>query len=59
MKKLNTGTLKYVGIGFACLVIAVATVRAFGLSELGPAVIGATMLSVLVASTAETRHARS
>lgn len=57
MRKPNTVTLKYVGIGFACLVIAVATVRAFGLRELGPVVIGATMLSVLVASTAETRNA--
>lgn len=57
MKKLNVTTLKYAGIGFACLVIAMATLRVLGLSEIGPAVIGAVMLSLLVASTAETHKA--
>jgi hypothetical protein len=57
MKKLSTTTLKYVGIGFACLVIAMATLRAFDLGEIGPAAIGAVMLSVLIASTAETHKA--
>lgn len=57
MKKWDTATLRYVGMGFACLVIALATVRALDLYDIGPAVIGATMLSLLVASTAETRKA--
>ena len=57
MKKWNTVTFKYVGIGFACLVIAMATVRAFGLQDIAPVAIGAVMLSVLIASTAETRKA--
>ena len=57
MKKLNVTTLKYAGIGFACLVIAMATLRAFDLHEIGPAAVGAVMLSLLIASTAETRKA--
>lgn len=57
MKKWNVATLRYVGMGFACLVIALATVRALDLQEIGPAVIGATMISLLVASTAEIRKA--
>ncbi|HNY78355.1 MAG: hypothetical protein RBS72_10750 [Sedimentisphaerales bacterium] len=57
MKKWNAATLRYVGMGFACLIISLATVRAFDLHDIGPAVVGATMLSLLVASTAETRKA--
>jgi hypothetical protein len=57
MKKWNTNTLRYAGMGFACLIIALATVRALNLQDLGPAVVGATMISLLVASTAETRKA--
>lgn len=57
MKKWNTATLRYVGMGFACLVIATATVRALDLQDIGPAVVGATMISLLIASTAETRKA--
>ena len=57
MKSANGATLKYVAIGFACLVIALASVRALELHEMGPALVGATMISVLVASTAETRKA--
>jgi len=57
MKKLNVTTLKYAGIGLACLVIAMATLRVLDLSEIGPAIIGAVMLSLLVASTAETHKA--
>ena len=55
MKKWNTATLKYVGIGFSCLVIALATLRAFDIQEMAPVAVGAMMLSVLIASTAETR----
>ncbi len=57
MKKWNAATLRYAGVGLACLIIALATVRALDLHDIGPAVIGATMLSLLVASTAETRKA--
>ena len=57
MKKLNGITLKYTGIGFACLVIAMATLRVLDLSDIGPAIVGAVMLSLLVASTAETHKA--
>lgn len=57
MKKWNAATLRYVAMGLACLVIALATVQALDLHDIGPAVIGATMLSLLVASTAEARKA--
>ncbi len=57
MKKWNTATLKYVGMGFACWVVALATVRALDLQDIGPMVVGATMLSLLIASMAETRKA--
>lgn len=55
MKKWNAAMLRYAGVGLACLIIALATVRALDLQDIGPAVIGATMLSLLVASTAEIR----
>jgi hypothetical protein len=57
MKKLNAVTLKYVGIGFSCLVIALASLRALDLQEIAPVAVGAVMLSVLIASTAEARKA--
>ena len=57
MKKWNLTTLKYVGIGFSCLVIALATVRALDLQDMAPVAVGAVMLSVLIASTAETHKA--
>jgi len=57
MKKCKVITLKYAAIGFACLVIAMATTRALDLPEIAPAVVGAVMLSLLVASTEETRKA--
>lgn len=57
MKKWNLATLKYVGIGFSCLVIALATVRALDLQDMAPVAVGAVMLSVLIASTAETTKA--
>jgi hypothetical protein len=57
MKQWNKTTFKYVGIGLACVVIATATVRALDLQEIAPVVVGAVMLSVLIASTAETRKA--
>jgi voltage-gated potassium channel Kch len=53
MKKFNWATLKYAAIGFACLVIGTATVRALDLPEIGPVVVGAIMLSLLIASTNE------
>ena len=57
MKKCKAVTFKYAGIGFACLVIAMATMRVLDLPEIAPAVVGAVMLSLLVASTEETRKA--
>jgi len=57
MKKLNFTTLKYVGIGFSCLVIALTTLRALDLQDIAPGAVGAVMLSVLIASTAETTKA--
>ena len=57
MKKCKRVTLKYAAIGFACLVIATATVRALDLPEFAPAIIGAVMLSLLVASTNEPKEA--
>jgi hypothetical protein len=57
MKKWNFATLKYVGIGFSCLVIALATLRALDLQDIAPVAVGAVMLSVLIASTAEMHNA--
>ena len=57
MKKCKVVTLKYAAIGFACLVMGMATVRALDLPEIAPAIIGAIMLSLLVASTNETKEA--
>jgi hypothetical protein len=57
MKKFNWVTLKYAAIGFACLVMATATVRALDLPEIAPAIIGAIMISLLVAATNEPRKA--
>lgn len=57
MRKCQAITLKYAAIGFACLIIALATTRALNLPEIAPAVVGGVMLSLLVASTEETRKA--
>lgn len=57
MKKCKLVTLKYAAIGFACWVIATATVRALDLPDFAPAIIGAVMLSLLVASTNEPKEA--
>lgn len=53
MKTCSKLTLKYVAIGFASVVIATATLRAWGLAEFAPIAVGAVMLSLLVASAEE------
>jgi hypothetical protein len=57
MKMCKPTTFKYLGIGFACLVIAMAILRAINSLDVAPAVAGAILLSLLVASTEETRKA--
>ncbi len=57
MKMCRPTTLKYLGIGFACLVIAMAVLRAVDALDSAPVVAGAILLSLLVASTEETRRA--
>jgi len=59
MRKPNTANLKYVGIGFACFVVATAILRTLGQLDLAPGVAGAIMLSVLIASGAENRRAET
>jgi hypothetical protein len=54
MKKPDITGLKYVAIGFACLVIALAVLRTFHRDDIAPAVAGAILLSVLVAATWQT-----
>jgi hypothetical protein len=56
MKKPDITGLKYVAIGFTCLVIALAVVRALGRNDIAPMVTGAILLSVLVAAAYETRR---
>ena len=51
----ETARLKYVAIGFACLVIAMSVLRTQSLLDYAPGVAGAIMLSVLVASAHESR----
>jgi hypothetical protein len=55
MRKPDTANLKYIGIGFACFVVAMAVLRTLGQLDLAPGVTGAIMLSVLIASGAESR----
>jgi hypothetical protein len=57
MKMCKPTTLKYLGIGFACLVIAMAVLRAVNSLDSAPAAAGAILLSLLVASTEEARKA--
>jgi len=57
MKRTDTTSLKYAAIGFACFVVAMATLRSLGQSDLAPGVAGAIMLSVLIASGADQRRA--
>jgi hypothetical protein len=54
MKRFNRTHVKYVAIGFAGSVIATAILRTLGQDTLAPGVVGAIMLSVLVAAAAET-----
>jgi hypothetical protein len=56
MKKPDITGLKYVVIGFVCLVIALAVVRALGRNDIAPMVAGAVLLSVLVAATYQTHR---
>jgi hypothetical protein len=56
MKKPDITGLKYVAIGFACLVIALAVLRALGRDDIAPVVAGAVLLSILVAATYQTRQ---
>jgi hypothetical protein len=57
MKMCKAVTYKYLGIGFACLVIAMAVLRAANSLDLAPAVAGAILLSLLVASAEEAHKA--
>ncbi len=56
MKKLDITGLKYVVIGFTCLVIALAVLRALGRDDIAPMVTGAILLSVLVSAAYQTRR---
>jgi hypothetical protein len=53
MKKIDVTKLKYVGMGFGCLVVATAILRTLGHLDLAGGVAGAIMLSLLVASSAD------
>ena len=57
MSKPNVRGFKYVAIGLACFIVAMAVLRTLGRLDLAPGVSGAIMISVLVASTAEARQA--
>jgi len=61
MRTPDVTGLKYVAIGFACLVIGMAILRTLGLENHALSVTGAIMFSVLVASTRQSgrRHAPS
>ena len=56
MKTPDMIGFKYLGIGFASLVIAMAILRTLNLLDYGPGVAAAIMLSVLVASGQEIRQ---
>jgi len=56
MSKPNVRGVKYIAIGLACFITAMAVLRTLGWLDLAPGVSGAIMLSVLVASTAEARQ---
>jgi predicted membrane channel-forming protein YqfA (hemolysin III family) len=55
MRKPDLAGLKYVVMGFTCLVIALAVLRALGRNDMAPLVAGAVLLSVLVAAAYQ-RH---
>ncbi|MBN1359662.1 MAG: hypothetical protein JW993_03670 [Sedimentisphaerales bacterium] len=57
MKMCKPNTFKYLAIGFACVVIAMAILRAANALDQAPAVAGAILLSLLVASAEETSKA--
>lgn len=61
MKTPDVTGLKYVAIGFACLVIGMAILRTLGLENHTLPVTGAILFSVLVAATRQSgrRHASS
>jgi hypothetical protein len=56
MKTPDITGLKYVVIGFTCLIIALAVVRALGRNDIAPMVTGAILLSVLVSAAYEMRR---
>ena len=56
MRTPDVAGLKYIAIGFACLVIAMAVLRTRGLENQALGVTGAIMFSVLVASTRQGRR---
>lgn len=56
MRTPDVTGLKYVAIGFACLVIAMAILRTLGLENQVLGVTGAIMFSVLVAATRQGRQ---
>ena len=61
MRTPDVTGLKYVAIGFACLVIGMAILRTLGLENHTLLVTGAILFSVLVAATRQSgrRHART
>lgn len=56
MKTLDLLGLKYLAVGFACLVIAMAVLRTLHLDEIAPGVVAAILLSVLVAFSHQIRQ---
>lgn len=53
MKRGKAVTFKYLGIGFACLVVSTVTLRVVGALDLAPITAGAILLSLFVASGEE------
>ena len=56
MRTPDVTGMKYIAIGFACLVIGMAVLRTLGLENQALGVTGAIMFSVLVASTRQGRR---
>lgn len=56
MRRLEIGGVKYIAIGFACLVVAMAILRTLRFDAMAPAVAGAILFSVLVACANQARR---
>jgi hypothetical protein len=61
MRTPDVTGMKYIAVGFACVVIALAILRTLGFENQALGVTGAILFSVLVASTRQSgrRHART